>query len=103
FIKPWLTGIVGFFKVNFEYIKMAVSIAFTLIKNVVKTTIEFIKLTISNGLDIITGIFDVFTALLKGDWEGAWGSIKETAEDIMDNIVTFFKNINLKQVGKDII
>jgi len=102
-IKPWHTRLVGFFKVQFEGIKTVISVAFTLIKNVVKTTIETVKLAISTGLDLIMGIVRTFSKLLQGDWSGAWEEIKRTASNIMENIITFFKNIDLVQVGKDII
>lgn len=103
FIKPWLTGIVGFFKVQFEAIKTVISVTWTLIKAIVKTTIESIKLIISTVLDLILGVFQTFVKLLQGDWKGAWGEIKKTAQSIMENIIKFFKNIDLVQVGKDII
>lgn len=103
FIEPWLTGLIGYFKIQFEAIKMVIDIAWTLIKAIIKTAFEYIKLVISNGLDIIKGLFDVFAALLKGDWQGAWNAIKDTSKNIMDNIIDFFKAIDLVQVGKDII
>lgn len=103
FVDVFLKTIGGYFKVQFEAIKTIVSVAWTLIKATIKTSIEAVKLIISNTLDIIRGIFDVFSKLLQGDWKGAWEAIKQTAQNIMDNIVTFFKNIDLVQVGKDII
>jgi len=102
-IKPLLIGLVGFFKVQFEAIKMVISTAWTVIKATITTVWETIKLVISTALDVIFGVIDVAMKLIKGDWQGAWESIKKTAENIMNNIIGFFKKIDLVQVGKDII
>lgn len=103
FIKPWLTGIVGFFKIQFEAIKTVIDVAWTAIKAIIKIAIEGIKLTISTVLDLIMGIIRTFLKLLKGDWSGAFDEIMNTAKSIMDNILTFFKSIDLLQVGKDML
>jgi phage-related protein len=103
FVNAFLKTIAGYFRVQFEAIKTVVSVAWTLIKAIITTVVEAIKLIISNFLDIVRGGFQVWSKLLQGDWKGAWEAIKDTAKNIMDNIVTFFKNIDLVQVGKDII
>src|SRR5690606_38104424 len=58
---------------------------------------------VNNGIDLVLGIIRTILALLRGDWEGAWDSIKQTAEDIWENITEFFENVDLVQIGKDII
>lgn len=103
FVKPWLTGVVGFFKIQFKAIEVVISTAWTLIKAVIKTAIEAVKLLIKNGLDIITGLFDVFSKLLQGDWKGAWDALTGITKNMMENIMTFLRNIDLVQVGKDLI
>ena len=69
----------------------------------VQFVFPYIQLVIANALTIINGIIQTAMALLKGDWEGAWNAIKATAETIMDNIINFFKGINLFEVGKSIV
>src|SRR5690606_686264 len=62
-----------------------------------------IKLTVKNGIDLILGIVNTVMALLRGDWEGAWDSIKQTAVNIWENIVEYFESVDLKQIGADIM
>src|SRR6185312_9406031 len=48
-------------------------------------------------------IIQTVMKLLQGDWEGAWNTIKSTAVKIVGNIVKFFKDVDLLQIGKDIL
>lgn len=73
------------------------------ISKVVQVSTELIQLTVGSMLDIILGLISAGMKLLQGDWEGAWDSIKEIAEDIMDNIINFFEDIDLFDSGKAII
>jgi phage-related protein len=41
--------------------------------------------------------------VLNGDWKGAWNQIKSTASTIMNNIISYFKGIDLASIGKQII
>lgn len=70
---------------------------------VVQFVFPFIQLIIETALEIINGIIQAAMALLQGDWEGAWEAIKATAENIMNNIISFFSGIDLFSVGKAII
>jgi len=63
------------FKGAFEACKVIVETVFGLIKNSVETQINAIK-------DIIT----IVTALIRGDWEGAWNGIKDLVSGIWDGI-----------------
>ena len=74
-----------------------------IITNVVKIAWETIKLIVGTAIDLVLGIIQTVMKLIQGDWEGAWNTIKATAENIMNNVVNFFKNIDLVQTGKDII
>lgn len=77
--------------------------AIQIILSVIQFVFPLIMVIIQTAIDIITGIITTATALLKGDWEGAWNSIKETAETIMGNIIGFFEGIDLFSVGSNII
>jgi len=84
-------------------IKGHFQIIWPIISGIVKIAWNAIKLTIGNTLDIILGIIQTVLKLIQGDWKGAWETIKATSEKIMKNIVQFFKDVDLLQVGKDII
>jgi phage-related protein len=47
---------------------------------------ENIKTAISMAINYIKGVISVFTAVLKGDWSGAWTAVKETAQSVWDAI-----------------
>jgi TP901 family phage tail tape measure protein len=72
-------------------------------KNVIRIGVDFFKSTFSNGLAFLK-------ALVKGDFEGMkdavssqMENIKNTIQRLMDNAINFLKNINLYNIGKDII
>lgn len=60
---------------------------------VVKTHWNTISTVISVATDIILGIIDVFIKIFKGDWEGAWNSIKKTCSNVVDSICGLVNNI----------
>lgn len=70
---------------------------------VVQVVFPFIQMVISNALAIITGVLQAAMSLIQGDWSGAWNAIKGIAENIMNNIISFFSGIDLFSVGKAII
>lgn len=80
------------FQTVWPIISGAVKIAFALISTVVQT-----------GIKLVFGIINTTMSLLKGDWKGAWETIKNTAKNIMDGIINTFKGINLRQIGRDVI
>ena len=95
-----LTTVFGtYFKVLIEVFK----IAWNSISTVIKIAWELIKGYISIGIDLVTGIIKTALQILKGDWSGAWETIKTTVSNIMGDIVKVFKGINLVQIGKDMI
>ena len=58
-----------------------------------------IQTSITTAIDIIKGVIKTFTAILKGDWSGAWNACKDTVKsvfggikDIVGNAVTWLKN-----------
>lgn len=52
----------------------------------INTVWENIQLGISTFIDIITGVINVFTALLTGDFSGAWDAIQTTIDSVVSNI-----------------
>lgn len=95
-IKEQIKMVMGIIRGIFEAI-------WPIISSVVKIAWGVIKTVVSTSLDLVLGIIQSVMKLIQGDWKGAWETIKETAQRIMDNIVNFFKEIDLVQVGKDII
>jgi TP901 family phage tail tape measure protein len=84
-------------------IKGLFQVVWPIITGVIKVAWATIQSIISTAINIVLGVIQVALKLLKGDWSGAWETIKSTAKTIMDNIVGYFKGIDLKQIGKDII
>lgn len=84
-------------------IKGVFEIIWPIISNVVRIAWEAIKLIISNVMTLILGIIEVGLKILKGDWSGAWETIKQMTFTMMGNVISFLRNIDLVQVGKDII
>lgn len=64
-------------------------VAWETIKNVVVVVFDFIKSQIEAALSIIQGIFQVFTALLTGDWGKLWDGLV----NILQGVIEFFKSI----------
>ncbi|MBW3113483.1 phage tail tape measure protein [Bacillus sp. MCCB 382] len=108
------SAIMTFVKNAFEGIKLTISVAMAAIETIFRTVWPIIegivkmawgvmKVTIGSGIDLVVGLIDAGMSLLKGDWEGAWDAIKGIAEDIWHNIESFFSNIDLVEIGKDVI
>lgn len=97
---PIITGLlngIAFFITNI----VIPSIQFLL--KIVQFVFQLVTTVIKNQLTLVTGILKTAVSLLQGDWSGAWNNIKKTAEKIMNNIIDFFKAINLYDTGKAIL
>ncbi|WP_226619751.1 phage tail tape measure protein [Cytobacillus firmus] len=90
-------------KAGMRYIQGIFQIVFPILEGIVRVAWSFISNYIDTAIDVILGIIDVGMSLLEGDWSGAWESIKGIAVDIVEGIVGFFQDIDLFEVGKDII
>ncbi|MFE5166036.1 phage tail tape measure protein, partial [Streptomyces sp. NPDC056697] len=106
-IKSVIEGTLSSIKDNIEsalgIIKGIFEAVWPIISGVVTIAWGLIKTTVQNSIDFVYGIIDTVMNLLKGDWEGAWESIKETAESIWNNIEKFFEDVDLVEIGKNII
>ncbi|HHY72705.1 MAG TPA: phage tail tape measure protein [Bacillus bacterium] len=102
-VKKYTDDTLSTIKMVMGLIKGVFEIVWPIISNVVKVAWEYIKLIVKNTIDIVLGIIQTGMKLMQGDWKGAWESIKNTAQNIWRNVEQFFKNINLVQIGKDII
>jgi TP901 family phage tail tape measure protein len=102
-VKNAFNGIVADIKIAMAVIETVFRTVWPLIEGIVKIAWGVIKTVIGSAIDIIVGLIDAGMSLLKGDWEGAWEAIKGIGEDIWHNIEDFFRNIDLVEIGKDII
>lgn len=91
-IETVMKVIQGVFQAVWPIITGVVEVAWGLIKTIVKTSI-----------DLVLGIIQTVMKIMQGDWKGAWETIKTTAESIMNNVIKFFKDVDLVQIGKDMI
>ena len=54
---------------------------------------DTIQTVISTAIDVITGIFQFFTAMLQGDWSAAWDAIKGIVVSVWDAINTTISTV----------
>ena len=59
------------------------------IKTVCQTCWDIIKQVITLAIDNIKGVFEMFTAILHGDWSGAW----EAYQGLVDNVMNALRSI----------
>jgi tape measure domain-containing protein len=102
-VKNSFTGIKITIELTMAAIKSIFQAVWPIISNLVKVAWNIIKTVISNGVAIITGLIDAGMSVLKGDWSGAWDALKGIAQDIWHNMEGFFKNIDLFEIGRDIL
>lgn len=97
----------GMVKANIEMvlgvIKGIFETVWPILSGIVKVAWESIQLIVETAITLVLGIIQTIMKLIQGDWEGAWETIKGIGEEIMNNIIKFFKDIDLLQIGKDII
>jgi len=91
-----IKGALGFIKGLFQ-------VVWPIISGVVKTAWAVIKTAVKTAIDVVSGIIDTVMSVIKGDWKGAWNSIKGIVEDVWNNIQDFFKGIDLKEIGMNMI
>lgn len=102
-VRGFMDFIGSLIESGMKFIQGVFEVVWPAIQGVVKVAWNLIKTIISTSVDIVLGLVEAGLALLRGDWEGAWDAIKGVAEDIWGNIEQFFKNVDLFQIGKDII
>ena len=83
---------------------------FTGIKEYVSVVFANIKTIISTAVDVLKGIFAAFTAVLRGDWEGAFTAIKDIAASVWNairscwsNVSTWFNNNVVKPINDNVV
>lgn len=54
---------------------------------------QYISDTLSTVLDVMTGLFDVFSGIFTGNWDLVWQGVQEVFTGIWDGIKNWFENI----------
>lgn len=54
---------------------------------------QFIATTLETVLNVLTGLFDVFSGLFTGNWDLLWQGVKEVFEGVWNGIKDWFDNI----------
>jgi hypothetical protein len=80
-VKGILTELKEFWDEHGQQILSIVTTAFNSIRTVIETVIGVVK-----------GILQTALALIRGDWEGAWGYMKTTLETLWDGIKRIIEN-----------
>lgn len=74
-------------------IKMIVTVAFEAIKGGIVATLDVIKGIFTTVLNVITNIVKAFTALLKGDFDGAMKYLKQAVQSGIDGVKNIFSTL----------
>lgn len=107
-IKPALDNIVA----GIEWVVEQVREYWPEIEQIVKPVIEQVQNVVTTAFEVITGVFDIFIQLLKGDFTGAWNAAKDLVGEVMEFFKESIRNtweiikgfIELfKELGNDII
>ncbi|MGD6899343.1 DUF2207 domain-containing protein [Bacillus infantis] len=102
-VKGAMTLVASLISGNLQYVKGVFQAVMPIISGVVKIAWGVISATTKSTVDFILGVIQFFLKIFKGDWSGAFQTIKDTTQKIWSNIVNTFKGINLRQIGKDIV
>ncbi|MEH7456317.1 hypothetical protein V7183_03550 [Bacillus sp. JJ1127] len=86
-----------------SFIQGLFQMIFPIVEGVVKIAFANIQLAITNAVTVIKGLVKMVGQLFSGDWKGAFNTAKQIATDIMNNIKSTFENLDLVQIGKNII
>lgn len=103
FVKSFMNTVKTDIQAGMQFIKGIFQVVWPIISGLVKIAWGIIKAAINHGLTVVLGLVEVAMKVLEGDWSGAWESIQQIGKDIWHNIEDFFRNIDLVQIGKDII
>lgn len=89
----WEEVLVPFFSWIADNIMPILAPIVDFIGNTVLTVFDTIIDIIGNIADVLGGIIDFIVGIFTGDWEKAWGGIKEVAEAQWNNLKDFFEGI----------
>lgn len=88
-VKVVIDAIMGFWNEHKSWLLPLIQFVWTFIATFISQTINAIGKVVQSGLAIIDGIINLFQNLFKGNFQGAWESIKQ----IFSNAITFTWNL----------
>jgi len=91
FIVKFWSQIVAAFKVGVAVVRAIWNTVGQDIINIVKAWLGGVIGVIKGALQIISGVVELFTAILKGDWKGAWEAIKKIVSGVLNIIKSIVK------------
>ncbi len=86
------------FKTAIDIMWKGIEIALGAMLSAFKITFTAITIALEVSVALITGVWNTFTKLLKGDWAGAWESIKQTVGRILNAIWEGIKDTTLGKI-----
>lgn len=102
-VKKYFGYIADNIKVVMGVIKGIFETVWPIISGIVEIAWGVIKTIVGTSIDLVLGIIQTVMKVLQGDWEGAWTTIQQTAMKIVSGILKFFQDVDLLQIGKDMI
>lgn len=88
-VKVVIDAIMGFWNEHKSWLLPLIQFVWNFIATFISQTINAIGKVVQSGLAIIDGIINLFQNLFKGNFQGAWESIKQ----IFSNAITFVWNL----------
>lgn len=102
-VRFYFTAVKANIEVVMSVIKAVFLTVWPIISGAVQIAWGVIKAIIAGTLQTILGVINVGLKLLQGDWKGAWEAIKSTTNQIGESIMEYLKDIDLREIGRDII
>ncbi|MEK5454528.1 hypothetical protein NST92_05420 [Bacillus sp. FSL R5-0586] len=103
FFSTVLGGIKGFFVNNWNKIKSTTTTVFNTVKTFIGSVWNKIKLTVAN---VVSGIWKAVSSKfndIKNTVGSKMNEVRSKIKSIWDKVMSFFKGINLYNIGKNII
>ncbi|OKI45114.1 hypothetical protein [Micromonospora sp. CB01531] len=85
-----LTVVVGFLM---DMLGPAIKFVAEMLMNTLIVAFELIATVFEVVVGVVMGIWNTWSALFRGDWEGVWNGIKQIWGSVWDGIVSIFKTI----------
>jgi len=112
-IKPALTDMKNAWDNDFQGIRTITTTVFNTIMAVTGSFMNFVIGVIKAGMTLVAGVVKSVLMLLRGDWEGAWNTLKDsvglalqivwnTVKSALNNILAVF-GTSLDQIGQAVV
>lgn len=103
FVMQLVSTVVTFWNENGQAIMDGVSVAFNTISSIISAVMpavvdiisaawEWVRSAVETTLDVIMNAVKLFSAVLQGDWSGAWEAVKAIASAVWNYLKTAFSS-----------